>query len=227
MTVTAPLLDPTSLTVGLSRSSRTALAVVAALGPACMAGWALAGPAEVSDPIPEAAAKIMADPAGAELSLLLLFLAGLGCTVGVLVIGAAVRRGAPRFGAVATAIAFVGFFSAAYPGPVAAIAASGAAGLTRAQVLDLIAGVDAQPLGLLTATLFVCVPAGILLLGIAALLAARRRRCPWWVALLLAGSTPVIIIGGFTSMLALAAGWSVTAVAFGASGWVYAAADRR
>ncbi len=187
-----------------------------------MAGWALTSPNTVSDTIPEAAAHIAADPVGAQLSLLFVFLAGLGGAVGALVVGAVVRRGAPRFGAVAAAIAFVGFFTAAYPGPVAAIAASSAAGLSPTQVLDLIAAVDAQPLGMLAATLFVCVPAGILLLGIAALLGARKGRCPWWVAVLLVASTPVIIVGGFTSMLLLALAWVLTAVAFGAAGWVYA-----
>jgi hypothetical protein len=222
MTITALPSSPTPTTVGLTRPTRYALAVVAALGPACMAGWALTSPNTVSDTIPEAAAHIAADPVGAQLSLLFVFLAGLGGAVGALVVGAVVRRGAPRFGAVAAAIAFVGFFTAAYPGPVAAIAASSAAGLSPTQVLDLIAAVDAQPLGMLAATLFVCVPAGILLLGIAALLCARKGRCPWWVAVLLAASTPVIIVGGFTSMLLLALAWVLTAVAFGAAGWVYA-----
>jgi hypothetical protein len=222
MTITALQSSPTPTTVGLTRPTRYALAVVAALGPACMAGWALTSPNTVSDTIPEAAAHIAADPVGAQLSLLFVFLAGLGGAVGALVVGAVVRRGAPRFGAVAAAIAFVGFFTAAYPGPVAAIAASSAAGLSPTQVLDLVAAVDAQPLGMLAATLFVCVPAGILLLGIAALLCARKGRCPWWVAVLLAASTPVIIVGGFTSMLLLALAWVLTAVAFGAAGWVYA-----
>jgi hypothetical protein len=222
MTITALPSSPTPTTVGLTRPTRYALAVVAALGPACMAGWALTSPNTVSDTIPEAAAHIAADPVGAQLSLLFVFLAGLGGAVGALVVGAVVRRGAPRFGAVAAAIAFVGFFTAAYPGPVAAIAASSAAGLSPTQVLDLVAAVDAQPLGMLAATLFVCVPAGILLLGIAALLCARKGRCPWWVAVLLAASTPVIIVGGFTSMLLLALAWVLTAVAFGAAGWVYA-----
>lgn len=222
MTITALPSSPTPTTVGLTRPTRYALAVVAALGPACMAGWALTSPNTVSDTIPEAAAHIAADPVGAQLSLLFVFLAGLGGAVGALVVGAVVRRGAPRFGAVAAAIAFVGFFTAAYPGPVAAIAASSAAGLSPTQVLDLIAAVDAQPLGMLAATLFVCVPAGILLLGIASLLCARKGRCPWWVAVLLAASTPVIIVGGFTSMLLLALAWVLTAVAFGAAGWVYA-----
>ena len=222
MTITALPSSPTPTTVGLTRPTRYALAVVAALGPACMAGWALTSPNTVSDTIPEAAAHIAADPVGAQLSLLFVFLAGLGGAVGALVVGAVVRRGAPRFGAVAAAIAFVGFFTATYPGPVAAIAASSAAGLSPTQVLDLIAAVDAQPLGMLAATLFVCVPAGILLLGIAALLCARKGRCPWWVAVLLAASTPVIIVGGFTSMLLLALAWVLTAVAFGAAGWVYA-----
>lgn len=222
MTITALPSSPTPTTVGLTRPTRYALAVVAALGPACMAGWALTSPNTVSDTIPEAAAHLAADPVGAQLSLLFLFLAGLGGAVGALVVGAVVRRGAPRFGAVAAAIAFVGFFTAAYPGPVAAIAASSKAGLTQTQLLDLIAAVDAQPLGVLAATLFVCVPAGILLLGIAAVLCARKGRCPWWVAVLLAASTPVIIIGGFTSMLLLALAWVLTAVAFGAAGWVYA-----
>ena len=54
----------------------------------------------------------------------MVFLAGLFGAVGALVVGAVVRRGAPRFGAVAAAIAFVGFVTATYPGPVAAIAAS-------------------------------------------------------------------------------------------------------
>jgi hypothetical protein len=222
MTITALPSSPTAPTVGLTRPTRYALAVVAALGPVCMAGWALTSPNTVSDSVPEAAAHLAADPVGAQLSLLLVFLAGLLGAVGALVVGAVVRRGAPRFGAVAASIAFVGFVTATYPGPVAAIAASRAAGLTQAQVLDLIAAVDAQPLGVLAAALLVCVPAGILLLGIAALLCARQRRCPWWVAILLAAATPLIIIGGFTSMLALAVGWAVTAVAFGAAGWVYA-----
>jgi len=222
MTITALPSSPTPTTVGLTRPTRYALAVVAALGPACMAGWALTSPNTVSDTIPQAAAHLAADPSGAQLSLLMVFLAGLFGTVGALVIGAVVRRGAPRFGAVAAAIAFVGFFTAAYPGPVAAIAASSKAGLTQTQLLDLIAAVDAQPLGVLAATLFICVPAGILLLGMAAVLSARKGRCPWWVAVLLAASTPVIIVGGFTSMLLLALAWVLTSVAFGAAGWVYA-----
>ena len=222
MTITALPSSPTPTTVGLTRPTRYALAVVAALGPACMAGWALTSPNTVSDTIPEAAAHIAADPVGAQLSLLFVFLAGLGGAVGALVVGAVVRRGAPRFGAVAAAIAFVGFFTAAYPGPVAALAASSAAGLSPTHVLGRGAAVAAQPLGMLAATLFVCVPAGILLLGIAALLCARKGRCPWWVAVLLAASTPVIIVGGFTSMLLLALAWVLTAVAFGAAGWVYA-----
>lgn len=222
MTITALPSSPTPTTVGLTRSTRYALAVVAALGPACMAGWALTSPNGVADSIPEAAAHLAADPVGAQLSLLFVFLAGLFGAVGALVVGAVVRRGAPRFGAVAAAVAFVGFVFATYPGPVAAIAASTTAGLTQSQVLDLIAAVDAQPLGVLAATLFVCVPAGILLLGIAAVLGARKGRCPWWVAVLLAASTPVIIVGGFTSMLLLASAWVLTAVAFGAAGCVYA-----
>jgi hypothetical protein len=227
MTITSlkPSASPTA--VGLSRPTRVALAVVTALGPAFMASWALASPNGVADSIPEAAAKIMADPAGAELSLLFLFLSSLCSAAGVLVVGAVVRRGAPRFGAVAAAIAFVGFVSAYYTGPVAAIAAAPAAGLSEEQVLSLIAAVDAQPLGVLAASLFVCVPAGILLLGIAALLAARRHAIPWWVAVLLAASTPVIMVGGFTSSAALGAAWLVAAVAFGAAGWVYATAGDR
>jgi len=227
MTITALPSSPTPTTVGLTRPTRYALAVVAALGPTFMAGWALASPNGVSDSIPEAAAKIMADPTGAQLSLLLLFLSSLCGAVGVLVVGAVVRRGAPRFGAVAAAIAFVGFVSAYYTGPVAAIAAAPAAGLEEGQVLRLIEAVDAQPLGVLAATLFVCLPAGILLLGIAALLSARRGALPWWLAVLLAVSTPVIMIGGFTSSIALVVGWLVTAVAFGAAGWVYATAGVR
>ncbi|WP_156740945.1 hypothetical protein [Occultella aeris] len=213
--------------VGLSRTTRLALAAVAALGPACMAGWALTSSYAVADSIPTSAAKIMADPAGAQLSVLLLFLAGLLGAAGALVVGAAVRRGAPRFGGAAAAIAFVGFVVATYPGPVAAISVAPAAGLDDAQVLSLIAAYDAQPLAMLAGALFVCLPAGVLLLGIAAVLAARRGTCPVWVAVLLMASTPVIVIGGLISALAMGIGWLVASVAFGAAAWVYATAGDR
>ena len=222
MTITALPSSSTPTTVGPTRPTRYALAVVAALGPACMAGWALTSPSGVSDAIPAAVAKIMAAPSSQELSLLLLFLAAIGGTVGVLVVGSVVRSGAPRFGAVATAIAFVGFFSAYYAGPVPAIAAAPAAGLDATQVLKLIAAIDAQPLGVLINVLFVCLPAGVLLLGVAALISARKHRCPWWVAVLLLASMPLIMIGGFLSMTAMAVGWLVAAAAFGAVGRVYA-----
>lgn len=221
--MTATVLTPVPAeTTRLSPGSRRGLALVALAGPLCMAGWALSSPSDVGATIPEAAAAIAAQPDRAAVSLLLVFLACLFGAAGSLVVAAAVRRGAPRFGAVAGAIAFVGFVAASYPGPVAAIAASSAAGLDADQVLGLIAVVDAQPLGVVSSALFVGVPAGILLLGIAAALAARRGRLPWVVAILLLISTPVITVGGLTAQAALAFGWVVTAVAYAAAGWVYA-----
>jgi hypothetical protein len=227
MTITSLPSRSPDTTVALSRPTRIALAVVAALGPACMAGWALTSPNGVTASIPEAAAAIMADPARVHANLLFLFLSALCGSVGVLVVGSVVRRGVPRFGAAATAVAFVGFVTADYSGPVGAIAAAPAAGLELPQVLDLIAAIDAQPNSVLQSMVFVCLPAGILLLGIAALLGARRGRCPWWVAGLLVASTPVILLGGFLSMVTLGIAWLFAAAAFGAAGWVYAVADER
>lgn len=225
MTVTT--LPPSSTAVpALSPAARRALAGVALLGPLCMAGWAIATPDNVESTIPESAATLAAQPDRAASSLLFLFLACVFGAAGSLVVAAAVRRGAPRFGAVAGVVAFVGFSAAAYSGPVAAIAASSAAGLSSEQVLQLVAAVDAQPLGMLSQILFIGVPAGILLLGIAAVLAARHGRLPVWVAVLLAASTPAIILGGFGSMTTLALGWVLTAAAWGSAGWVYASSDR-
>ena len=225
MTVTT--LPPSSTAVpALSPAARRAIAGVAVLGPLCMAGWAIATPIALDSTIPQAAASLAAQPGPAAISLLFVFLAGLFGAAGSLVVAAVVRRGAPRFGAVAGVVAFIGYCAATYPGPVAAIAASSAADMSSDQVLQLVAAVDAQPLGVLSQILFIGVPAGILLLGIAAVLAARRGRLPVWVAVLLAASTPAIILGGFLSMTTLVLGWVLTAVAYGAAGWVYATSDR-
>ena len=106
---------------------------------------------------------------------------------------------------------------------MAAIAAAPAAGLTQTQVLDLIAAVDAQPLGVLAAALFVCVPAGILLLGIAAVLVRPEGSLPLVDGCAAGRRHPGdhrrrVHLDGSPSPL----GWVVTAVAFGAAGWVYA-----
>ena len=211
----------------LSRMTRRALAFVAFLGPIFMACWTMAVPYAVGASIPETAAAYAAQPGRVALSLLFLFLACTFATAGSLVVAAAIRRGAPRMAAVAAVVAFIGFSSGAYPGPVAAIAASRQAGMDVDQLLRLIEVVDGQPLGLLVSALFVGVPAGILLLGIGAVITARRGAVPVWAAVLLVVAAPAILAGGFIGQVPLAAGWVLAAVGYGALGWVYAGAGDR
>lgn len=99
-------------------------------------------------------------------SLLFLALTGTFGSLGSLIVGAAVRRGSPRFGVVAAGIAFVGFAVAAQPRPVPAIVASADAGLSDQQLSTLVAGIDGQLQSvLLQSVLFPLMPAGLLLLG--------------------------------------------------------------
>lgn len=212
---------------GDSRWRRIALGVIAPLGPLAMAGWAVSTPSSPGMDNPAAVAAIAADPVGTQWGLLFLILAGAFGAAGSLVTGGAIQRGAPRLGAAAACIAFLGFCIAAYPGPVASIAAAPAAGLDAAQMLTLVAVVDAQLQGIVVGILFVALPAGILLLGIAALVAARRGKYRWGSAIVLTVAIPLVLLGGFFASWAMALGWIVVAVGYGLAGWEFTAPSLR
>lgn len=225
-TVRVPDSSPPLLT--RSRAGTTALAAMTPIGPLLMAGWAFAVPYEPTDDIAASIVKLAGDPVGVQLSLTFLLLAAVFGSAGSLVVGAGVRRGAPRLGAIATVLAFTGFVIAAYPGPLAAVAASRAAGMSEVEVAPLVAAIDAQLQGMVVNALFVSLPAGILLLGIAALVAALRSQAyPRWAAVLLASAIPVVLVCGFISSAALGAAWVLVAGAYGAGGWAYTRAASR
>ncbi len=213
---------PSATVLAQTSRGRIALAVTTPVGPLAMAGWAVSTPYDPASDIPASAAAIAADPVGAQWGLLFLIVAGVFGAIASLVVGAAIRRGAPHLGAVATALTFVGFCVAAYPGPVAAVAAAPAVGLVGDDLLTFIGGIDGQVQGSVINVLFVTLPAGILLLGIAALVASRRHAYLLWAAIVLVAAIPLVMLGGFIAGWALAIGWVVVAVGFGAGGWQYA-----
>lgn len=218
--------NPTPL-LAQSKAGAVALAIIAPIGPLLMAGWSFSSPSNPGDDIPTSIVKLAANPGASQLMLGFILLAAVFGSAGSLVVGAAIRRGAPKLGAVATALAFVGFIIAGYPGPIAAVAASTGAGLSDSQVASLVSAIDSQLQGAIAQVLFVTLPAGILLLGIAAMMAAVRRRAyPLGAAILLAAAIPIVLICGFFSSLALGVAWVAVAVAYGIGGWVYARAAR-
>lgn len=203
-----------------SAPARAALVASLTLGPLLMGLSLYAAPhvAAGADTLQESIDALAADPTGAQWSMLAIQLAAIAGVAGSLLVTRVVRLGAPRFGAVAGGIALAGWIVAAYPGPQAAVAASREAGLSREQVAALVDAVDSQLQGVVLAVLFVCLPAGLLLQGVAALIAARVGRCSWPAAALLTASIPVVIGLGLVEMRLLPIGWLVVAAGYVAVG---------
>jgi len=87
--------------------------------------------------------------------------------------------------------------------------------------------------GIVLGAAFASLPAGILLLGIAAVIASRSGRYTLLSAILLVAAIPVVLVTGMipgVSGVALGLGWIFVAVAFAAGGLEFlrpSAADRR
>ena len=220
MSVPAAVSTPPLLAA--SKAGAIVFAVVAPLGPLLMTLYLFITPASAGDDVTTGAEKIMASPASVQWSLLLLMLAAMFGSLGSLVVASGIRRGAPRFGAIAAVIAFVGWIVAGYPGVYPAVAAAPAAGLSQEQTLALIAGIDGQVQSVVFGALFACLWASSLLFGIAALIASRRGRYPLWVAILLTACMPLVVAGSLLPGKGLAVGWIVVTVAYAAAGMVYA-----
>ena len=203
------------------RTGALLLALLAPLGPLLMTLYLFVSPASTSDDVATGAANIAASADVVQWGLLFLMLASLFGSAGSLVVAAGIRRGAPRFGAIAAAIAFVGWIVAGYPGVYPAVAAAPAAGLSEQQTLALIATIDGQAQSVVFNALFACLWSSALLLGIAALIAARARRYPMWVAILLTACMPLVVVTSLLPGKALALGWIAVTAAYAAAGAAY------
>lgn len=192
---------------------------LAALGPLAMVGWSLTIPYSVIEDKTANLVDLEANPFGAEMSTLMLLVFGVVGLASVLIVGAAVRRGAPTLGAVAMVVAFIGAGIAAYSPTPVGIAAGFGVGLDAETVRSLADTMDAQLPAIVAASLFVLLPLGILLLGIAAIVAARRGRFPWVGAVLLPVSIAAVLLGGLLGNVGLTTGWALVAAAFGFAGW--------
>lgn len=201
-----------------------ATAAFAALGPLLMCAFLFTTPWGVSNDVPASVALILANPTRTEVAVVLVGLAAVFGSAGSLVVTAVLRRSAPRFAGVAGALAFSGWVVAGYPGPLVAVVAAGALGLGPDQTLALVAGIDSSLPGRILGALFVLVPAGNLLLGVAALMASRTAavdRYPRWAAVVLAAAMPLVLACGMLNQQLLAAAWLVLALGYAAAGWQY------
>lgn len=192
---------------------------IAVAGPLAMVGWSLAIPYSITEDKATNLVDLQANPFGAELSTLLLLIFGVSGPASVLVVGSSVRRGARILGTVALVVAFIGAGLAAYSPTPVAIAAGFGIGLDSDTVRRLADRMDAQLPAIVSATLFVLLPLGILLLGIAAVVAARRGRFPWPGAVLLPVAIIAVLVGGMLGNVGMTIGWALVAAAFGSAGW--------
>lgn len=223
-TATQPTDAPTVL--ARSRNGAVLLAVIGALGPLCLAISHFISPFGV-DEFPVMYAQIAADPGAAQLELLFIVLGGIFGTVGALVIGAAVRDGSPRFGAVAAAVTFVGFSVRIMAAQSAALIAAPGVGLSAEQAGSLFESMDGQLQNLVLSPLTIFGFAGVILLGIAGFIGARRGRFPFWLAILLTGSMVItftmgsLMLAGLLPFRLLSLAWLLVTAAFAATGWYY------
>lgn len=218
--------EPAPTLLARSRAGAIFLAVIAPLGPLCFAISHLISPFG-HDEFPVMYADIAADPVAAQVEMLFLTVGAVLGAVGALVVGAAVRGGSPRFGAVAAAVAFVGFALRAAATQSAAIVAAAEADVPVEQAATISEGISGQLQNAVLAPLSVCLFAGVLLLGIAGFIAARRRRFPFWLAILLTVSIVItftmgsLMLAGIVPFKALSVAWLLVTVAFAGAGAMY------
>lgn len=203
-------------------TGRSLLALAALIGPLGMAASVLTVPYAFGDPPAEWIPKI-ADAGGqTEASFWGLLVWGLVAPVGAIVTGLVARRGSRRLATTGMVLAFLGitaFGAGGYAYDGIALAASNA-GLDTPAVEELLEKVDElqAPLvmsSVLIPTMFV----GVILLGIALW---RGGDVPRWAAAALIATPPLILAGGFVSMILNAAGFVLMAAGFGAAGLAYA-----
>lgn len=150
-----------------SRIGAILLAVLAPLGPLCFAFSHFISPFGMEE-FPVMFADIAANPVAAELEMLFLTLGAILGAAGALVVGAAVRGGSPRFGAVAAAITFVGFAVRGSAAQWSGVVAAPVAGISVDQAEAQYEAVSGQLQNVVLGPLSVSLFAGVLLLGIAA-----------------------------------------------------------
>ncbi|WP_219518485.1 hypothetical protein [Nonomuraea ceibae] len=195
--------------------SRHLLVLVSLLGPAAMAGWALALPYQLSDEPAAWIPKLVADPGRAQLAMWMLLLFALTAAAGAVVVGLVARRASRRLGTAGMILTLAGFGALSFSGAGydAAAAATVRAGLdvpTAERVLAQLGTFQAPTVG---TALFV--PA--MFLGVALLAVAlwRGRAIPRWACVLLLAAIPVVLVGGYVATAVNALGWLLIALGFG------------
>lgn len=202
------------------------LAVVAPLGPLLLGVAHVVSPFGVGD-FATSYAGITAHPLAVQYEILFTVLGAVFGSLGALVVGAAIRVGSPKFGAVATAITFVGFAVRGTGAQTAPFVAAPAAGVTAEQAIVMFEGVQNQLQSAVFGQLFTALFVGLLLLGIAAIIAARQGLFPLWRAILILASAVLLLVIGSLMLAGLLPfqstgfGWLLVSVAFGAAGAVY------
>lgn len=207
------------MTTTLAPTRYPLLGVLAPLPALGNAAWALAVPYATSDPPEVWLPAVAAAPGRMELALAFLLVTMLTAVPSVLVLGALARRVAPRLGAVATVVAFVGAVGVGVDGLAYDGFAIAAAGLDPATLTALYGRYDTLLPVLVGGTLFLGVPLGTLLLG-AALVTGRA--VPRWAATAIMGGVLVAVFGGYVAMPLLVTGWLLVALGSAVAGAAYA-----
>lgn len=217
--------DPTTTSLSeapaLSPWQRWALAALAPIAALCNAAWAATVPYVIDD-APQV--WIAAGTGAAErLELSLLLFAGFALTgiAGVLVVGSIARRRAPVLGTTALVTAFVGHCVAVLGGfGIDGIAlAAIRAGADVPTTVALVHSYDTLPVTAIIGPLFLLMPLGVLLLGIALW---AGHAIPRWSAAALIIGVLLVPIGGSVSMAAMVAGWLLVAAGYARAGLAYA-----
>lgn len=201
--------------------SRRVLGALAPVGPLAMAGWALAIPYHVLEEPAEWIPKVAGDLGRTQLAMWMLLIFALTAGAGAIVTGLVARRGAVKLGTTGLVLTFLGFSalnfsSGTYDGAAGAAMNSG---LDVAATEDIVTELDSfQALTIGGAVFLPLMFVGVILLGLALW---RGRAVPRWAAGALIVAFPVVLVGGFVSMLLNALGWALMAVGFGAAGAVY------
>ena len=195
---------------------RWALAILMPVGPLAIAVVRGILPYRTLDKPAVIAAKIAAHPGTESLAIWLIFVALLTLIPGVIAVGLAARRAAPRLGTAGLVLSF-----AAFMGLFWAISLPDTVGLAAARVgmnpaatgrLVTVLG-NIHPVGLATGIFIFGHIIGIALLGIALW---RGRVIPAWAGLLLAASQFIhVVFAVFVPNHALdGAAWGLTAIGF-------------
>lgn len=220
-------LDTSAARPILSRTPvRYALVAAAGLAPLAQFAWSFIGPYEVTDTLPESYAKIVEQPFLFELNLATQPFFGLFAVISALIVGAALRPGAPVLATIATTAAVIGG-SVGWAGSAGpAVLAAARAGMPVDEALALSASVEGQIGSLVTFVAFPLIPLGYLLFGLAAVVAAKRGRFPLWAAIVLLVAVTVILVGGNFGRIFMIVGWAGVVIGVTAAAAVWARGAR-